>query len=421
MLETEEWLMIRELRAEGLSISAIARDTGHSRNTVSKYLRRKEAPRYKPRPPRPGLLDEHKDYVKSRLDEYPHLSAVRLLEEIRQKGYTGGYTILKDYVQTIRKRVGVPAVYRFETKPGRQMQVDWFEVGRIDIDGRVRKIYSFTAVLGFSRMMYTDYTLSTDTATFIQCHLDAFRYFGGYTLEILYDNTKNVVLKRAMKLSETTWNPQFEDFFTRFGFIPRLCRPRRPQTKGKVENGGKYVKGNYIEGRAFDSLVALREGRWGWLQKANSRVHGTTREVPFERLKCEGLLKLDGMPEYVVYREATRKVSRDCYVSFESNRYSVPYKFASREALLRMREGRLRVLVDGELVCEHELLAGSHRVSRNPEHFKGLLKEILGQRNEGQGVKLRRLDLPAGGDVAVETRDLSVYERFATPNGGGVQ
>lgn len=399
--------MIRDLHAQGLSISEIARKTGHDRKTVRKYINRKRESSYKPRPKRPSKLDPYKEYILRRLHECPRLSAVRLFEEIQEMGYPGGLTILKDFIMPIRPRP-VQAVYRFETKPGKQAQVDWSEVARIRLDGKTRKLYCFNMVLGYSRMRYVEFTLRTDTAAFIRCHLNAFRYFGGYPEEILYDNTKNVVLKRAVKASESTWNPLYEDFSRYYGFIPRLCRIMRYQTKGKVENNVRYVKGNFLAGRKFESLADINHQRWPWLEKVNSKVHGTTHEIPRERLKEENLSPIDGKPEYVIYLTDTRKVSRDCYISYLANRYSVPYKYAGREATVREYDGKLQVLIDRQMVCEHELLSGKGRVSRKKEHFKGLLKEILREGRVESGRRLPFYDF--SGEVEVEKRPLDYYE-----------
>lgn len=149
---------------------------------------------------------------------------------------TGRYTILKDYVSVIRPKVGVSAVFRFETEPGRQAQVDWADLGFVELDGTKRRLYCFTMILGYSRAGYAEFTLSTDASSLIRCHLNAFEYFGGCPEEILYDNMKQVVVKRALRTGESEWNTLFKDFYEYYGFIPRLCRPYRPQTKGKIEN-----------------------------------------------------------------------------------------------------------------------------------------------------------------------------------------
>jgi transposase len=412
VLKMREIYVIKELYAQGLSIKAIRRQTGHSRKTIRKYIKQDEPPVYKPRPRRPSKLDPYKEYICGRLKEYP-LTAVRLFEEIREQGYDGGYTLVKEFARKIKGVVGVKAVYRFETLPGKQAQVDWSEVARVRVDDVMRRLHCFNMVLGYSRMRYVEFTIQTDTPTFIWCHLNAFRYFGGYPLEILYDNTRNVVLRRALKASEHRWNPLFEDFYRYYGFTPRLCRIARSQTKGKVESVVKYVKGNFLLGRSFDSLADINAQRWKWLEKVNSRVHGTTHEVPLERLKEENLQPIDGKPEYIVYRTASRKVSRDCFISYLANRYSVPYRYAGREATVRTFHGKLQVLVEGRVVCEHALLPGKGRVARNRKHFKGLLKEII---REG-GRPYQKLPLMNfSGDMEVEKRSLDVYDQL----GGGV-
>src|SRR5665647_2049993 len=235
MLKMEEWLLIRDLYSQGFSISKIARQTGYARETVRKYLNKKTAPEPQKRPGRKSKLDLYKPYILEKLNEGPY-TASRLYREIKEMGFDGGKTIVKDFVREVRPKQGVPAILRYETKPGVQAQVDWGELGTIEVDGKLKKLFCFNMILGYSRMRYVEFTLSIDTPTLIQCHLNAFEYFGGFTQEILYDNMKQVVIKRALKASDSEWNSQFEDFFKYYGFISRLCRPYRPQTKGKIEN-----------------------------------------------------------------------------------------------------------------------------------------------------------------------------------------
>jgi len=406
--------MIRDKYAQGLSITEIARQTGFDRKTVMKYLNRSEPPAYKSRACKPGKLDPYKEYVKARLQEVP-LSAVRLLEEIQSQGYIGSYTLLKDFVRGIKATRGTPAVYRFETKPGVQAQVDWSEFGKVLIDGELKTLYCFNMILGYSRMRYVEFTITSDASTLIRCHLNAFRYFGGYTKEILYDNMKQVVLERTK--GEIKWNPAFEDFARYYGFIPRLCRQYRARTKGKVENNIKYVRNNFFLGRSFNSLSDLNNQALQWLEKVNSKIHGTTHEIPVERLKAENLLSIDSKPEYPVIQQARRNVSRDCFISYLGNRYSIPYKFAGREAIIHAGDGKIRVFIDGLEVCEHELLAGSGRASRNKEHFRGLLSEILKEKTTTMAFDRERVILDFNGDVAVEKRSLDFYENLGNETG----
>jgi transposase len=158
MLNMEEFLTLRDLFNQEVSISEIARQTGHGRVTIRKYLNSQVPLLPQKGPKKPGKLDGHREYIISRLKEYP-LSASRIYREILERGFTGKYTIAKDFVREVRPKIGVPAIYRYETKPGVQAQVDWAECGYIEIDGEKRKLYCFTMVLGYSRMRYAEFTL----------------------------------------------------------------------------------------------------------------------------------------------------------------------------------------------------------------------------------------------------------------------
>ncbi len=322
MLEMEEWFVLKDMYRQGMNISQIARQTGHDRKTVRIYVKSEELPVRKERVKKGSKLDTFKDYIVSRLKEGP-FAASRLFKEIQEMGFAGKYTIVKDFVREVRPKQGVQAIYRYETKPGVQAQVDWSEFGKVEIDGKLLKLYCFSMILGYSRMRYIEFALSIDTSTLIKCHLNAFRFFGGYTKEILYDNMKQVVIKRAMKSSDSEWNPKFEDFFKHYGFIPRLCRPYRPQTKGKVENTIGFVRRDFFLGGNFGSVADINSQAITWLNRINSSVHGTTHEIPLERLKSEGLKPINGVPEYLVIREETRTISSDCFISVRQESYTM--------------------------------------------------------------------------------------------------
>src|SRR5665647_1572485 len=153
--------------------------------------------------------------------------------------YSQGFSISKIARQTgyaretVRKYLNKKTAPEPQKRPGRKSKLDLYKPYILE---KLKKLFCFNMILGYSRMRYVEFTLSIDTPTLIQCHLNAFEYFGGFTQEILYDNMKQVVIKRALKASDSEWNSQFEDFFKYYGFIPRLCRPYRPQTKGKIEN-----------------------------------------------------------------------------------------------------------------------------------------------------------------------------------------
>ena len=418
-----EWSEMRERYRQGVSVSQIAREEGLSRNTVRKYVQTDIPPAYVRSRAKESKLDPFKPFIRQRLKEYP-LSAARLLSEIREQGYTGGYTILKEFTRSLRHDRSIPAEMRFETPPGEQAQVDWIDFKRVEIDGEPRHLWAFAMVLGYSRTRFIRFTTDATTPTFISCHLDAFDYFGGYTKTILYDNTKNVVLKRALRSSDSQWNPMFRDFFTHYDFKPRLCKPglEGAKTKGKVERVVQHVKRDFFLGLEFDSIPALNSLALTWCDDVNAKVHGTTYEVPFDRLRLENLRPLNSVTPYQIVQTEFRNISRDCFVSYQSNKYSVPWRFAGRNCRLMIKNGRFDVIVDDEVVATHEIVPGAHRCIKLKEHFEGLYKAILVENRERHQDRLERhasvsLMTDKNPDVDVERRDLGFYERFS--GGGG--
>ena len=217
-----------ELKGQGRSVRGIARDLGVSRNSVGKYLRSSGVPRAKPRRRRPSKLDRYTEYIDGRLSEGLQ-NCVVLLREMRARGYRGGYTILKDYVQP-RRRSQPVATVRFETGPGGQAQVDWGSLSYIAEDGRKRRVWAFVMVVSWSRAIYVELVRRADVATSIRCHVNAFEYFGGVPRRCLYDNAKVVVLGRD-ESGRPEWNSRMLDFALRvassFVCADRIERRRR--------------------------------------------------------------------------------------------------------------------------------------------------------------------------------------------------
>jgi hypothetical protein len=231
------------------------------------------------------------------------------------------------------------------------------------------------------------------------------------TKEILYDNTKNVVLKRALRSSDSQWNPLFEDLFKHFGFLPRLCKPGKEgaKTKGKVEALVKYVKRNFYLGREYDSIPDLNNQALQWMEKVNGMPHGTTRIPPIERLAEEKLNPFDQFSAYQIVRTEYRRISRDCYFSYMGNLYSVPWKYAGFQVELRIQNRKMLVFVNDKNICEHTRREGSGMTVRVSEHFDGLLKEKMSMNKEKHRKRIESLKIKA---PEVERRPLVEYDIF---------
>lgn len=396
--------VIKDLHAKGFGVRAIARITGRDRKTVRKYINAQARPEYKSRPKRPSKLDPFKEYLVSRMREGMFNCNV-LLEEIQALGYTGGKSILKEFVALYRPPRVPPAVQRFETLPGQQAQVDWGYF-RYQDGGRWYTCYAFVYVLSYSRFAYVEFTERMDLDMLLRCLLNAFEACGGVPQELLFDNMKQVVLSRDEQ-DQPQWNPRFADFAALVGFRPRACRPRRAQTKGRVERFIRFVRQNFWPGRRFTDLADLNEQVRAWCNKINRRIHGTTRAVPAERLAEERLQSLPDRLRVEHLLGEMRKVSRDAFVSWGGSRYGVPWQWAGEQVVVKDRGGHVEIWTT----------TGDRCLYRHPKSLvKGAVVHIPGQyddiplgRNPVEWEALaQRVAAPD-----VQVRPLSAYEAVA--------
>ena len=283
---------IRILRRQGLGLREIARRTGVSVNTVKKYLADEGAPRYKAREPRPGKLEPYKRYLTERIEAArpEWIPATVLAREIRERGYEGCERMVARFVRTLKATPKVDPVVRFETEPGCQMQVDWIEFRR---DG----LSAFVATLGHCRASFVEYVTDERIETLIGCHIRALEFFGGVAREVLYDNMKTVVIERdAYGPGLHRFHASLWDVAKHYNFQPRLCRPYRAKTKGKVERFNRYLRYSFHvplvtrlrqAGLRLDRDTANVEvARW-LREVANARIHGETQLIPAEQLESE--------------------------------------------------------------------------------------------------------------------------------------
>ncbi|HET8705211.1 MAG TPA: IS21 family transposase [Pseudomonadales bacterium] len=295
MLTQEQSVEIRVLARQGQSIRQIAKTLGISRNTVRRHLKACSPAQYGPREARPSKLEPYKAYVQQRIRAAaPHwIPATVLFHEIREQGYTGGATLLRGYVASLKPaRSDKDPVVRFETAPGQQMQADFVTFRR-----RHEPLSAFVATLGYSRMSFVRFVSDESFDSVKQCLLAAFDYFGGVPQEVLFDNMKTVVLTRdAYGPGEHRFHAGLLQLAADTGFSIRLCRPYRARTKGKVERFNRYLRESFFNplqahlatGRL---LVDERTGNLAvmeWLNNvANVRIHATTLARPIDRWRHE--------------------------------------------------------------------------------------------------------------------------------------
>lgn len=406
MIKQGDWIMIRSLHNEGLSKSEIARQLNINRETVSNNLDEEKTPKYTRKVKDSEILDDFKEYIKLRLNKY-NLTGQKLYEEIEKQGYKGGYQTVVNFVSGIKRIYKSDAVMRFETLPGQQGQVDWGHFGEIyNIElKKTVKVYCFFMILGYSRMKYIEYFTNQDTTSFLKGHNNAFKYFSGYPKEILYDNLKSVVIKRALRQKDSEMNKRFMDYAGYYGLNPVLCRPYRPQTKGKVENSVNYARMNFFAGEEFKSVSEMNEKARDWLNKVNGKIHNTTREKPFDRLPKEDLLKVNKY--YDLSEICYREVFKDCHFTYKGNKYSVPHKYANKEVTIKVSGLSIEVFHRNKLITIHEISSNKGQYITNKEHFEGLRINTLPPKMKAPEAELDIFNIPR---VNVETRSLKIYE-----------
>ena len=282
MIKLGELVMILDLHRQGLSVCAIARQVGLDRKTVRTYIAKGlDPPAYKKRPPAPSLIDGFEPYVRERLAAYPALTAQRLLRELKERGFPGSYSVVRDRVRDLRPPRSAGFEARFETPPGEQAQVDFarFEVEFADEPGMKRIVWLFSMVLGYSRLIWARFVLHQDLQSVLRCHIAAFEAIGGAPRTILYDRMKTAVIGEDVD-GLVIYNRALVDLARHYGFQPRACRPYRAKTKGKVERPFRYIREDFFLGGAFRNLDDLNEQLRHWLDTvANPRVHATTNRV----------------------------------------------------------------------------------------------------------------------------------------------
>lgn len=401
--------MIYELKAQGLSISAIARQTGLDRKTVRRHLIEGiHTSSYGPRAARGSVIDPYGDYLKARVEAYPSLSGQRLLREIQRLGYAGSYTTVTDYLRSVRPVEPTGFAQRFETPPGKQAQVDFaqFKVNFGREPQVTRVVWLFSMVLGFSRYLFGRFVWRQTLDVVVRCHIEAFSEFGGVPAQVLYDRMKTAVLGEP-EPGEIIYHPTLLSLAAHYGFRPKACRAYRPQTKGKVERAYRYVRQDFFLAGQFEDIEDLNRQFDAWrAETAHPRVHGTTGRIISEAFQ-EERPSLKALPAGVFNDVLCleRRVTHEGMVSVDGNLYSVPDTTRSRRVEVHRSATQLQIFEQDQLIATHPLLTG--RGQRRLAHGH---RQAHGHRLRSRGAEAPT-PLIGPGDVVIE-RSLDVYERI---------
>jgi len=384
---------ILELREKGWGQRRIALALGINRKTVQRYIRQNGWLPYH-KPVRHKKLEGLKDWLEERFEKHKGNAAVIQQELLKEHNIHAASRTIQYAVKCFRQKLFAEthATVRFETPPGRQLQIDFGSLV-ISIGGAKQKVFLFVATLGYSRRQYVQAFLSERQTSWFKGMEGAFHHFGGITDEILFDNSRSLVSLHNPITREVAFTQGLHAFANYWKFKPKACAPYRPRTKGKDERSVGYVKKNCIAGREFSSWPEMEEHFSWWMREiSDKRIHGTTGEKPIDRFTQEiaALRPLDGKPSFCHTREHFRVVHIDSCIEMDSNFYSVPWHLIKQSVVVHMNDLEVRILYEDKEVARHPILQGRRKRIVNPHHLKGIVRDNIKISNESVSCALLR-------------------------------
>ena len=377
MRTPDEVAAMGRLHGLGWGSRRIAAEVGCNRETVQRYL---TAGGWGPCrvPTRPSLLAGHSAWLDERLRRHRGNADVVRQELASELGIVISLRTVERAVSHLRRELVAEtlATVRFETPPGRQLQID-FGQRRVAIEGERDKVFLFVATLGYSRRVYAAAFWHERQSAWLEGIEGAFRHFGGVPGEVLLDNARALVKHHDAATREVEFTNRLHAFARYWDVRAVACAPYRARTKGKDERGVGYVKHNAIAGRRFASWNALEAHLAWWMREvADTRVHGTTGETPIARFKREerqALRALNGRPPFRQLRELTRRVQNDACVDIDTNHYSVPWRLIGADVSVVVGDSQVRIHHAGIEVACHDKRLGRRERAVDRAHLHGIV------------------------------------------------
>lgn len=366
--------VLRLRHIEGLSIRAISRRLGIARKTVRRLLGKRPPTPPTPPPARGSIVDLYDADIRQMLADTPELKATTILERLRPHGYSGGITVLRERVRLLRPRPKREAFLTLDFAPGSAFQVDWADFG-FALPGCPRRVSGFMMAAAYSRYLYLEFTLSQAMGTFLRCMERALDFFGGVAVADIFDNMKTVVLSHTPQA--TIFNHRFLEYARARGFAAVACNVRKANEKGRVERPIGFVRDRFWPGRRFADLLDLNTQAFHWRDNvANHRVHDTTGKVPALVFEHEEKRLLTPVPttHFDTDDIDSTGVSKTFRVSFDRNRYSVPWRLHHQTVVVRANDEALAIYLGPKQVAAHRRSWSIGEDIEHPSHKDGLLE-----------------------------------------------
>ena len=386
MLGVHMQTTVKTLFEKGHSKTQIARMLKIDRKTVRKVLKNPNKEYRMEKKPHPSVLDEHREFIEAGIAK--ELTAQRIFQDLQGTvGFEGSYSTVRDYVRKLKgKRQTVYMV--METLPGEEGQIDFGSIGTLLVGGKRKKAWAFIMTLGYSRYMFVKIVFNQSVKTFIGCHVDAFRYFGGVPGTVVLDNLKAGIIDA--NFYEPVVQRTYAAFAAHYGFFAQPCRVYTPTDKGKVERAVDYVKENCFKGRDFRDEGEAALFLSHWLERvANCRIHGTTKKKPVEVFETIEKAKLKSLnPQDFVFSDSAQAVVYpNCHFAYKGNYYSAPFQYIGNQLDIIEVNNLVKVYFDQQEVALHTLWEGEkgkHITNHNhyPAQKNVSRQEILSRQRE---------------------------------------
>jgi transposase len=367
--------ILRYYHVEKWRVATIAKQLRVHRDTVARVLAQAGLPRIGPPAPA-SQIDPYLPFIHQILEKFPTLTASRLYEMVRERGYSGGPDHFRHRIALHRPRPKAEAYLRLRSLPGDQGQVDWGHFGHLMIGQARRPLMAFAMVLSYSRQIFLRFFLNAGLENFLRGHVAAFETWTGLPRVLLYDNLKSAVLER--RGDAIRFHPILIEFARHYHYDPRPVAVARGNEKGRVERALRYVRDSFFAGREFTDIEDLNAKAEAWCRgiAADRRCPEDNTVTVREAFAAEAsrLLPLPDNP-YPLFEQVPVKVGKTPYVRFDLNDYSVPHTHVQRQLIVLADPHEVRIVDGQQILACHPRSYDRRQQIEHPAHIKALTEE----------------------------------------------
>jgi len=400
--------ILRYFHVEKWLIGTIARQLRIHHNTVRRVLIQSGVPKAT-FSPKKSMIDPFLPFVLETLEKHPTLTATRLYEMVRERGYQGGEHHFRHLIYLRRPKPVAEAYLRLRTLPGEQAQVDWGHFGHVTIGKAKRPLMAFVMVLSFSRKIFLQFYLNQRMANFLRGHEAAFQAWGGVPRVLLFDNLKSAVLER--RGDAIRFNPTLLEFAAHYRFEPRPVAVARGNEKGRVERAIRYVRDNFFAARTWSSLEDLNHQAACWCdgiaadRPCPEETSLSVRNV-FEEEKPK-LYRLPENPFATVEREEV-KIGKTPYARFDLNDYSVPHTAVRRVLTVVATLSEIKIMEGAIVIAKHPRSYDKGKQIEDESHIEAL-SQAKKQSRQHRGQDRLAKAVPSSTTLLIQAAEKGYY------------